>query len=343
MNNNEDLSAWRQELKASLEAIRQRRQPTNSSQENKTMTLEEITESQDSILDRCVLLSLSIHKFGITKKVKSTEVQSDASPEMIKVSKRIIDSDAYDEISKRDGEFTRLLTELALPSMFRAGVYAIPLALLDRIDAEIHKFENDREPLIDKFIEMYESEMREAEILLGSLFDAQNYPAKENVRGSFYLDYKYVSTSVPEKLRQIRPDIFEREGEKARQEILSMRDNIMGVLRASVRDLISHAADKLAPKADGTQQIFRDSLIGNIRDFLETFEARNLAKDEELSEICQQVDGLLAGVTPDALRNDGELRQEIRQNFEAFTKTLDTMIVDRPKRRIRTIEPQPTV
>jgi hypothetical protein len=177
-----------------------------------------------------------------------------------------------------------------------------------------------------------------AESLLGSLYDPQNYPEAEAVRARFSVDYKYVSTSVPEKLRQIRADIYAREGAKAQKEVESMTENIKSVLRESVRDMLAHAVDKLKPKADGTQQIFRDSLLGNVRDFLATFQARNIADDTELAGICEQIDGLLMGITPDSLRTDETLRDEVRGTFEGITATLDTMLVDRPARKLRRLE-----
>ena len=292
----------------------------------------------ENILDKQVLLSLSIHKFGISKKVNTSQITTDATPEMVRVSKHIIDSKAYDAISKHDGNFTRLLTSLALPSMFRSGVYAVPLALLDRVDSELGKYQETRSSLIDAFIGTYETEVAGAAELLGSLYDPDNYPTPEKVRAAFTIDYKYVSTAVPEKLARIRSDIFERETQKAQQEIQSMTENIKSVLREAVRDMLAHAADKLAPKQDGTSQIFRDSLVGNIREFLETFQARNIADDTDLAEICTQIDGLLLGVTPELLRKDDLTREEIRQNFEKITETLDTMLIDRPRRKIRTVE-----
>ncbi len=295
-------------------------------------------EQVENVLDKAVLLSLSVHRFGISKKVKSSEVQSDASPEMIRVSKKILDSADYDNIVKKDGEFARLLADLALPSMFRAGVYAVPLALLDRVDNELAKYLAQRELLIGAFLRVYAQARTEAETLLGSLYDTQNYPSEESVRSAFSVDYKYVSTSVPEKLRQIRADIYTRESARARAEVQSMTENINLLLTQSMRDMLSHLTEKLTPKPDGTAKIFRDSAINNIREFLSTFPARNIGNADDLAAVCSEIDGMLMGITPDALRQDETLREDVRQSFEGITASLDQMLVDRPKRKIRTME-----
>jgi hypothetical protein len=302
--------------------------------------------SGENIMDRAVLLSLTIHRFGISKKVKSTEVQSDASPEMIRVSKKIFASKEYDAICKHDGKFTRLLSDLALPSLFRSGVYAVPLGLIDRVDREMIAYLDARVLLVDEFVRWYTREIWtkietgeacESERLLGSLFEQNNYLSPETVRARFGVDYRFVSTSLPEKLRQIRADIWARESARAHAEIDSFTESVKGVLRESMRDLLAHAVEKLKPTAEGKQQIFRDSLVGNVRQFLETFQARNIADDVELAAICQQVDGLLSGVTPDALRADGSLRDEVRSQFQGITTQLDSMIIERPGRKLRRV------
>jgi len=288
---------------------------------------------QGNILDKAVLLSLSIHRFGISKKVKSSEVTTDASPEMIKVSKRILASGEYDAIVKADQGFTGGISDLALPSLFRAGVYAVPLALVERVDGIIQRHIVARKLLIDAFLRVYQSAIQEAEISLGSLYDAANYPSAESVRSKFGIGYKYVATSTPERLKEIRADIYQRESEKARMEVQSLAENVKAVLREAVRDLLAHAVDRLQPKADGTAKIFRDSLIGNVKDFLSTFADRNIASDSELELICKQISDLVSGISPDTLRADANLRAEVASTFDSIKVTLDGMLTDQAARK----------
>lgn len=290
-------------------------------------------ESGANILDRAVLLSLTISKFGISKKVSVSEIEADADKALLKVSKRILDSPEYDAIGKTDSAFRSLLGDLALPSMFRAGVYAIPLGLLDRIDGELGQYIQRRRLLVAAFGRVAAEQLRATNERLRGLGDDET-PDVDKILRAFGVEYRYVSTAPPEKLRTIRADIFARESTKAHADVAAMVDEVKSVLRQAMRDLCGHCADKLQPKADGSSQIFRDSMVGNIRDFLTTFQARNIADDAELGAIVADVEGLLSGVTPEALRSDAALRDEVQGAFAGFKVALDAMLTDAPRRRI---------
>ena len=286
-----------------------------------------------NILDRAVLLSLTISRFGISKKVNINEIEADADKALLKVSKRILDSPEYDAIVKADSAFRGLLGELALPSMFRAGVYAIPLGLLDRIDSKLERYIVQRKLLVAAFGRVCGEQLRATSERLRSLGDA-DLPEVDSILSKFQVEYRYVSTAPPAKLATIRADIFARESAKAHADVESMVDEVKRVLRGAMRDLCSHCADKLKAKPDGSSQIFRDSLVGNIRSFLDTFRERNIADDADLAGIVSEVEGLLSGVTPDSLRSDADLREAVQGAFAGFAQTLDTMLVDAPRRKI---------
>jgi hypothetical protein len=304
---------------------------------------------EGNIMDRAVLLSISLHRLGISKKVKTQkkgdfiagaiEVPVDVNKALIKGSKKILSSGAYDQIVKGDNAFISALRDLALPSLFRAGVYAVPLGLLDRVDRMVVKYLTVERPLlVQNFLAQYNDCLLDAELQLGSFFDPTNYLDLAAVDSRFWVDYKYVSTSVPEKLKRVRADIFEREEGRAKSEIESMTDEIKTVLRESVRDLLAHAAERLGEKADGSKKIFKDTMIGNIKAFLETFHDRNIAQDGELETICSEISTLLEGITPDRLRVNADLRDQVRASFQGITATLDGMLVDAPKRKMRVME-----
>ena len=289
----------------------------------------------ENIMDRTILLSLSLHRWGVTKKVSSSSVETDADKALINVSKRLVDCDAYTAIVKADNAFAASLRCLALPSMFRSGIYAVPVALLDRVDRMITRYQDERAVLVGEFCYQYQGAVNEAESRLGSLYDPSNYPNVEFVRSSFSLEYRYVSTSVPDKLRMVRADIFARETEKAKAEVESMASEVRNLLRASMRDLLAHAAERLMPGPDGKRKKFHDTLVSNIRDFLSTFRDRNITQDSELESIVAQVEVLTDGIEPDLLREDAGLRDEVQKAFAGFSESLGGMIVDRPTRKLR--------
>ncbi len=86
---------------------------------------------------------------------------------------------------------------------------------------------------------------------------------------------------------------------------------------------------------------FKDTLIGNIREFLNTFRDRNITDDLEMQSICERAEQLLSGVDPQDLRDSDAKRDQIANQFIEIRAALDTMLVPRGSRVIQ-FEDEPT-
>ena len=72
-----------------------------------------------------------------------------------------------------------------------------------------------------------------------------------------------------------------------------------------------------------------------LREFLETFDFRNVTDDQELKEQVERARHLLGGTTTDAIRNTGELRVRVREGMTEIVQRLETMVSDRVGRKFR--------
>ena len=55
---------------------------------------------------------------------------------------------------------------------------------------------------------------------------------------------------------------------------------------------------KLTPDTDGERRIFGDSLVLNMREFLDTFKSRNIADDADLEKLVEDTKALLPALIP---------------------------------------------
>ena len=105
-------------------------------------------------------------------------------------------------------------------------------------------------------------------------------------------------------------------------------------LRAGFAELVRHMADRLAdPK-----KIFRDSMVENFREFLGTFDFRNICDDAELQTLVRKARGMLGGSDAETLREATFYRNEVGTAMTKIAAQLDTMLADRPARRIRNLQ-----
>lgn len=299
-------------------------------------TQPQITENneQSGILSKAVCLNLELHKPGNSKKVRNSEAQLDVDERpdnsMYRVSKSLLDSREYKQITRHDNETRLWLYSRALPGPFRAGTYLIPHDLVLAVDAHLRVAQQKRETLIAEFIAAYPTLKAEASDKLGSLFNEADYQAVEHLETEFGMRWSYFTFGTPDKLRGISAELFAREQEKAAATWKEATEEVRQALRAGFGQLVEHMVDRLS----GDGKVFRNTLVENFAEFMETFEARNITNDEELQKLVKQSRELLKGITPDELRKQEALKSTIANGMAQINGKLDTMIINRPKRKL---------
>lgn len=286
--------------------------------------------------DNVLYLSLTLGRPGIKRKIGADRVQVDADKSLITVSKEILDSKAYREILSADGQIRSWVRARSLPvPALKTGIYAVPVSLVTQVERRLEKMAANRRALVADFIREYPARVEDARTRLRSNFNRSDYPSASEMEDAFKFTTRYVSFDVPASLEEVNSDMFAREREKAAKAWEETLAEWKTLLRNSMADLVNHAVERLAAGKKGKTKIFRNSLIENVREFLKTFDARNVADDAELKQIVQKARDLLKnGVTPQRIRDDGECREAVRAGFTEIKKTLDGMIVDRPVRKI---------
>lgn len=320
------------------------------------MAIEAATgERINSVLDNTVCVSVALHRLGVTRKVRATAVEVDADKNMLRVSKKILDSTELKAISKIDGRIRRMLQQYALPnsSLFRGGIYCIPSQLAPTVDAELEQLKTEREALCEAFFTAYEQQAAEAREQLRVLYNTMDYPPISRVRRAFGMETKYVNMGVPENLEGISQAIFEREREKHQTSLINAADEIRMALRVSLKEMVDHMANKLSDSDEAAEsesetasdvetdfdgeakprkKKFHASSVAKIQQFLSTFDAKNIGNDEEMARIVAEARQILSGVDPQKLRKDDDIRAYVQQGFARIQEQLNPLVVDADSR-----------
>ena len=72
-----------------------------------------------------------------------------------------------------------------------------------------------------------------------------------------------------------------------------------------------------------------------LRDFLATFDLRNVVDDHELREQVEKARSLLEGVSTDELRNMPLVRASVQEGMASIAAQMDVLVNDRVKRKFR--------
>ncbi len=297
------------------------------------------TTSQDlSFLQKCTAVRVSFGKLSGSKKLPQAAVRTDSpDADRIKASKKLWDCAEAEAINTEFNRVKSFIRERTLPSPFGDGIYFCPNTLMEEIDAELTRAETITIPaLAQALINVYDRVMEDEQIALGPLFNGLDYDTPSEIRGRLRVEFSYLTFGIPENLPNA---MYAREQEKAQSRLAEAVDTMQDLLRHEFEELVKHAADALTgtrdnKKGEAKPKIFRDSLVTNIREFLDVFRHRNITSDDELEALCNRAASLLDGVDAADLRKHEPLRDTVARGFEEITAQLDSMMVTRGSRSI---------
>lgn len=287
----------------------------------------------EDLARKTVFVKLRLGLLGNSRKVSSSQVEVDADKSSIHVSKTLLDSQELEGVRKLDGEIRRYLYGVCLP--FEPGIHLLPIGLIETVDSKLREFQAKRQELVEAFLEAYPRLCAEAAVRLRTLYNPLDYPPGDEVRSEFSATWQYVSYGVPDQLRGVSERMFQEERDKAAERMAEAYTEVRQVLREAMVELVAHLRDRLTDQPDGTPQRLRESTVQKLKEFLDTFDFRNVTNDQELKDQVERARLLLTGTTTDAIRNTTELRVVVREGMGEIAQRLGTMVSDRVGRKFR--------
>ena len=221
-----------------------------------------------------------------------------------------------------------------------AGIGILPAALIAEYGAKMRQFKGEMDLLTSVFLDQGQRWVDWAKAEHNGTFNPKNYPGCDDSGGFNLEEFKaamikrfYLRTEplpVPDA-EQFSVNVTALLGVDAESVNLRVRDAGLEAQRELMRRLIEPVkamVDKLSegPKLkDGKEKdiVFRDSLVGNIREIAELAPKMNLSGDAAIDEFIGQVEALGA-VHPEDLRKDKKLRQSSMEQALATLKRLES-------------------
>jgi hypothetical protein len=179
---------------------------------------------------------------------------------------------------------------------------------------------------VQAFLDAYSWEIQNAQLKLGDLFNADEYPSADSLTSKFRFKMNYmplpdagdwrvsIGNETEDALRS------QYEGYYATQ-----LQAAMGDVWRRAHDALTKMSERLDYADDMTRKVFRDSLVSNVTDIIELLGACNVTGDPVMSAAQRDLDEAMRGITPDALREDPYLRAETRRKVNEVRKTIDNL------------------
>lgn len=285
-----------------------------------------------TLAEKTVVLSVRTSIVGMQRKVSTDEIEAQADKESLNVQKILMKSKSLDKLKSIRGLVNREVGRIAVPvSHFRRGTYLLPVQLVELMEKRLNKMSLDWDRNVGEFMAEYPQVIDEARDRLDGLFNSDDYASVEALRNNFRFEWNYSVAQTPQSLQGISKSLFEREQSRAAQQWQSAEREIRVALREGFSGLVEHFVERLTPDEDGKKKVFRSSFVEGFRDFLETFDGRNLTDDKSLNELVEKAKKVMAGVDVDSLRKDDNIRDRVLGSFENLKDSTAELVVKKSR------------
>ena len=292
-----------------------------------------------ALLREAMLFSLTRRAWGNRSQGDKNVITSSADKKRLNLTKRLLSCPELTAINdKMATVYLWCLARSMQSTAVRKGIYFVKRDMIEQFEAYLLAAQAElNDVLVPAFIAAYPA-AKEAMKLpaenggLGDLYVEADYPAVAFFNTAFAIEWSWLALSVPSELPE---EVRTREIAKLRESFDQAQEEIKFALRESFKQVVEHAIERLTPGPDGRPKMIRESAI-NFEGFFETFHAKSMVDDNELMALVDRVRGILRNM-PDVedLRLRPTLQVETAEQFAQVNKVLDTLVINKPVRRIK--------
>lgn len=295
-----------------------------------------VVRDTDDITSKVQYLRVSYGRFGNSKKVKSDILNTHADKQMLNVNKKLLQSPELEAIRQHDNALRIWLEKKCVPFPGWPGVLILPPAFTTLVWDRLVTHREDRHVLIAAFVKVYPQLKSEAEVSLKEEFDSSDYPTVGEVVHRFKFEWILRSFDTPESLKQISEAIFTATKETAKKQYTSAMEEVAGVMRLKLYEMVEHLKEKLAPTPDGEKKKqLRPSTVENLSEFLSDFPFRDVSNDTQLADVVAKVKALIGDSDAAAIRTSDEFKAKVFAGLTDITVTLGGLVEEIPVRKFR--------
>ena len=203
-----------------------------------------------------------------------------------------------------------------------AGLRLLPTTNFQKFAERMNAFDDEFEALVKAFVTIYPSLITAQAMALGDMFRRDDYPTANEImtKFSFRVNYMPVPSSGDFRVdvgNQAQAELKERL-EKLTQERV---DNAMADVRERLVTHLKRMSDRLTTdyvNGEAKQRRFHDTLVDGALELCDLAKALNLTNDMNLESARSELEQLLVGVSPDDLRKNHAVRQDVKKNVDAI-------------------------
>jgi len=284
-------------------------------------------------LDTCTLLvefNASVWTARKLDKTTTTEVVANknaGSKDAARVNKHLLAGRTeLDVIQQAVGRARQFVYDNTLP-WSDSGLRLLPTVNFMKFTERMNDFDEEISALVKSFVAIYPTLITAQAMALGDMFKRDDYPTANEIvtKFSFRVNYMPVPTSG-----DIRVDVGNQAQKELNDRLQALTqeriDNAMNDIKNRLLDHLKRMSDRLTTDyvaGEAKQRRFHDTLVDGALELCDMAKALNVTNDVGLEQARKELEQLLTGVTPDELRKNEAIRQDVKKNVDSILSKFD--------------------
>ena len=276
-----------------------------------------------------ILVSVNVSTYSGRKQDKRTQAEvvsakGSGSARAASVYKNLFsDCKELDAIIKFQARARSRHYALTLP-WSDTGRRLLPAKNLLEYKAEMNRYADEFGLLVEKFLDMYDVLVSAAAFKLGTLFDRDEYPLRDQIarKFSFNVDFEPLPVSGDfrvdvenEALAELRASYAQRMADQfaaAQQEAWTRTYEVLSRLKA-----------RLTLNEDGSRRTFHEPTVTKAQELCSALPALNVTNDPKLEAARQRLEEALMGVKAEELRKEEGERLVVLEKVSSILDAFD--------------------
>lgn len=287
----------------------------------------------NQLKNKAMLVNLTIKQWSAAKhdrKISREVAQTHNSQEsMGRFNKQLLPPKALENVKKIAGAWRTAHYQLTLPWMDN-GSRILSSDGYFKYSQLMAKYEAEYIAAADAAAAEYPNHRADAQRLLNGLFDATEYPETAEFRKRFSGGVNYFP--LPD-VADMRYDIGDAELDRIKQEtqdsLNAALDLAMADVWTRIKTVVSAMAERLRAykvTAEGTEGIFRDSLVQNVRELVDILPMLNITSNPDIADFTDIMRRTLCKHDAEQLRNSELTRDEVAKAAETILAQMEDFI-----------------
>jgi hypothetical protein len=207
------------------------------------------------------------------------------------------------------------------------GQRLLPTKALMEYQATMGSSSQEFRRLVDAFLDKYDTFVAAAAFQLGTLFDRDEYPTRDQVARKFAIDTSFTPLPTAGDFRldiegTVQRELVAQYEAKAKAQLAQANQDSWTRLHTA----LSKMSDRLTVDEGGKKRVFHDTVVTNAEELCDLLTIMNVTNDPDLERARLKLVDALNGVTPKELREEDGTRMETKRKVDAILNGFDWML-----------------